>query len=459
MLLPRSSSALLSPAFALPPPLASVPRARGGLPQSRGSQHASGVPCGGAPSAAATCGGATRAGEARGGVAPAVARRTAAAVVAAAVVAVARPRGARAKSKEEAARTLTGDPEVEELRRVQGGIRLYDVKNKRFVKLPELLRPGELLHDADVVCIGEYHDSAADHTMQRLILDALTYELFLELRKSEGVDPTATKGVVPQNLSSRKLALGVEYFNRPQQEVLDKFIFGDGSMNGVEFRKAIDWENVWSYDWSIYAPLFRFCQLNKTRIVGLNLPNEVSLQVSRNGLDASPAWLKEQLPELDLSKPRHRRRFEDLLKMSPEEAVSRMSLPLEGFTPRSDLDKIYESQVLWDECMAETAQKYLAVNGGRLVVLAGLNHCWRDALPDRLEARAARSGGRALRVASVVPWRGSMQPEHLPTCADYVWCDLALGACEGGGAEASAAMQAQRTRLQGHPRVFPAGYM
>jgi len=328
------------------------------------------------------------------------------------------------------------------------------VKNKRFASLPDLLKPGELLYDADAVCIGELHTSQSDHTVQRLIIDALTYQLFLDLRQEQSVDPTAMKGVVAQNASPHRISVGVEYFSRFQQQVLDDYIFVNKKETLDELRENSEWDSVWNYDWRLYAPLFRFCKLNATKVIGMNLPSEWSLEVSRNGLNSVPPELREVLPDVDLSNVKHRRRFEDMLKMPVEDAVTRMALPADGYKQNPKLDKIYESQALWDEYMAETASKYLGYRGGRMVVLAGVNHVWRDAIPDRLEANA-RKAGTPLRAVSVQPWRGAFEPSALPSCADYLWCDD----CPGGGKAVSEAMVEQRKRLVGKSRVFPAGYI
>ncbi|CAJ1371762.1 unnamed protein product [Effrenium voratum] len=357
-------------------------------------------------------------------------------------------------------RRLLEDPEVKLIRQLQQRAQLLDGRTFRPLQLPSLLQKGSPLYDADVVCVGEIHDSEADHAMQRLLIDALTYALFLELRSSEGVDPSAPRGRTPQNLSAQKLAVGVEYFSRQQQPTLDGLVFdkspdGPGS-SPSKFRRskwqACDWDRVWAYDWNLYAPLFRFCQLNLNRIVGLNLPLEAVLTVSRGGLDSAPEWLRSQLPPLDLEQLKHRRRFEDMLRMPLEKAVQRMSLPTSSWSPKEELNNMYQAQVLWDEFMANTALRYVSDVGGRLVVLAGANHVWRDAIPDRFEAQARR-GGTARRATTIVPWRGSGLPPA--GAADYLWQMDG----PGGGDELAAELRAQRERLKGKSRVFPAGYI
>jgi len=354
------------------------------------------------------------------------------------MVGIAMPRVVRSRKSLDA----TEVDEVKELDRIEKSIQIFDVSQQRFFSLPELVQPGTLLHDADAVCIGELHDSETDHAMQRLILNALTRQLFLE------------KQARLAGALKKKIAVGVEYFYRQQQEVLDSFVFEtnqDKQLTSAEFRKSCNWEEVWNYDWNLYWPVFRLCQLNRARLVGLNLPFEVSQQVSRNGFQSLPDWLSKALPDLDLSQLKHRRRFEDNMKFAVEKSVTRMSLPLDDFKPNPKLDSYYEAQTLWDEYMAESARTYLQQVGGQLLILAGVNHVWRDAIPDRLERRS--KAGKALRAVSVVPWRGPA--DALPKAADYVWCDAGVG----GGEEAARSLSAQRMRLSGKPKKWPAGFI
>jgi len=168
--------------------------------------------------------------------------------------------------------------------------------------------------------------------------------------------------------------------------------------------------------------------------------------VAHGGIESVPSWLQELLPEMDLSQRQHRRRFEDTLRMQ--------NAHRERAQPHPGLDHAYTAQVLWDEYMADSAHQYLSVNQGRLVLLAGTNHVWRDAIPDRFERRSA-SSANPQRAVSILPWHGSTEPAGLPRLADYILCMRG----PGGGNEIASTITAQRHRLAGKSRLFPAGYI
>jgi len=339
-------------------------------------------------------------------------------------------------------RNLDEDPEVQLLRRLQEHLQLFDTQRALFVSLGDALRPGEKLHEADLVCIGEQHDLEADHTIQRVLLDALTYTLLRELRSRDMT--------TPQNLSQQRVAVGVEYFYREQQDVLDALVLG--GMPLKVFQERSHFSEVWNYDWSLYRPLFRYVQLNKNRLVGLNIPFEKVRAVSRSGI--SNVSFKDELPRLDLSKSGHRQRFEDMMQLPVDRVLDRMKNP-PHVLPNPRLDRFYESQCLWEEYMSETANRYLQANGGRMVLFAGFNHVWRDGIPDRFE-RQSLQRRKALKAVAIVPWHwGSNKPEDLPRFADYILCMTG----SGGGDMLAAKVREQRMRLSKEERVFPAGFL
>lgn len=90
-----------------------------------------------------------------------------------------------------------------------------------------------------------------------------------------------------------------------------------------------------------------------------------------------------------------------------------------------------------------------------MVLMAGFNHVWRDAIPERFERQSSRRG-MPLKAVSIVPWRWTdPDPDQLPLYADYLVCMRG----KGGGSEIAAAVQEQRSRLSSKERIFPAGFV
>jgi uncharacterized iron-regulated protein len=358
-------------------------------------------------------------------------------------------------------RLLRDDGEVKLLRRLQDSVRLFDAARGKFVRLSDALRPGEKLYEADLVCIGEQHDSEADHTIQRIILDAIQTKLIHEHSDDGATAAGATDPV----------AVGVEYFYREQNDVLDALVFGEA--NPKVFQERSQFGKVWNYDWSLYKPLFRYVQLSKNRLVGLNIPKRMVREVAEYGIDN--VAFKDALPQLDLSVEQHRHRFENMMggmhqHTVPVSANGMDSSGVAGISsdagPDPVMDRFYTSQCLWEEYMSQSANGYLQANAGRMVLLAGLNHVWRDAIPDRFERQSRKKGNKPMKAASVVPWHSpDTDPARLPRDADYIIC------MHGGGGvdhvapvswtnyKVAAAVSKQRARLRTQERVFPAGFV
>lgn len=139
-----------------------------------------------------------------------------------------------------------------------------------------------------------------------------------------------------------------------------------------------DWDNTWGYDLNYYAKIFNFAAQNGVRLLGLNMPIQVAKLVSEMGLDNLPESLRKLLPEVDLSVEKHKDLF-------------RRALSIGGHDIK-DVDKferLYETQVLWEEYMSETVSSYVSqFPHSTIVVIAGLGHIiGRVAIPDRIQKR------------------------------------------------------------------------
>lgn len=204
---------------------------------------------------------------------------------------------------------------------------------------------------AQVVYVGEEHGKAEHHRLQAKILEVM-----------------AKEGPV---------VLGVEYFSRSLQPILDKFHAGEISLK--DFPKAIQWSKNWGHNYKAYEPLIQVCHRYKVRIVALNAERSLVKKVRRKGLkDGFTVEELLMMPRMDLQNKAHRERVNKaLLKVHP--------------MPEVWLKRFYQAFTLWDETMAEsTARIFLRDRRPKLKVLvvAGRAHISHGTgIPDRVERR------------------------------------------------------------------------
>lgn len=230
-----------------------------------------------------------------------------------------------------------------------------------------------LLAQQRVVYVGETHDQYAHHLIQLEIIRYLHEQ-----------DP--------------RIAIGMEFFQRPYQEALDRYVAGD--IDEREMLRATDYYNRWSYDYRLYAPILRYAREHGVPLVALNAPTELVRKVRASGLEGLGDEDKALLPVgIDRSDQAHERRLQAILEKHPHVA--------------DDIDRFKEVQVLWDESMAESAADWLKAHPDhRMVVLAGSGHiAYGGGIPDRVNRRVPVASAIVLN-----DWKG----EVTPGLADYL---------------------------------------
>lgn len=237
--------------------------------------------------------------------------------------------------------------------------------------LPQRLTGSSLLEaltSAPLVCIGETHDSARDHYVQLRVLGWLA-------------DHSQSTG--------ERLAVGFEAFRRPAQEALDAYFAG--TVQEAELLRQTDYAKNWGFDFSLYRPLLELAKTEQLKVLALNAPRDWTRKVAKLGLSGIDESLRQQLPELDLSDPVHRKFFETAMGAHPTQTPNKKRAS-KGGHPMPSLEKFYAAQVVWDETMAETASEWFlaqkqAGHAARVVILAGAGHCHESAIPRRLSRR------------------------------------------------------------------------
>jgi uncharacterized iron-regulated protein len=217
---------------------------------------------------------------------------------------------------------LKAPPKAEEIYHVPTGLRLsFDAAM-------------DMVSGARLVCIGETHDNIHAHRVELLILRDL-------YRRFPG-----------------KVAIGMEMFREPEQEVLDKWT--SGGLSEIEFLKAVKWYENWGSDFGYYRDILRFARENRIDVVALNPSRELQQEVRNSGLDNVPEGLKAKLPEIGEPDPYQRAAMKE---------VYGAHLQTEG-----TFDAFFRVQLLWEETMAVRIVDYLRSprgEGKKMVTFTG----------------------------------------------------------------------------------------
>lgn len=230
------------------------------------------------------------------------------------------------------------------------------------------------LDDKRVVFVGESHDRYEDHLNQLRIIRGL---------HAQGHD----------------LAIGMEFFQRPFQPVLDAFIAGE--ISEAALLRQTEYFTRWRFDYRLYRPILRFAREHGIPLIALNLPKEITDQVGDGGIDSLSPEQAALIPaDIDRDDAVYRERVEAVFALHPKD-------------DDADFEHFMEVQLLWDEGMAERAADYLQAHPDKtLVVLAGTGHVeYGHGIPQRV--------ARRIDVPAATVVSGNMRPFD-PGLADYI---------------------------------------
>lgn len=243
--------------------------------------------------------------------------------------------------------------------RIEGApqITVFDTQAKRTIAFGELL---ERLREAELICVGEEHDSDLHHRAQHYLIKALFAR-------------------------DERLGVGMEMFQRPFQKIVDEYLAG--SIGEAEFLKGTEYAKRWGFDWSLYRPIVEFCQRNRVPLAALNAPQELTRQISKVGVAGLKAEEREQLAGIDFHVKEHREHWYERLS----------SMHGQTDAKPEQKERSYQVMTVWDGYMAASAAAFQQALGlRRLVIIAGSGHIERGfGIPNRA---ALRTGGRAVTI-------------------------------------------------------------
>lgn len=206
---------------------------------------------------------------------------------------------------------------------------------------------------ADLVLIGEVHDKAAVHDLQLSIIRSLQDH-------------------------KQPMAIGLEVMQSNNQQQLDDWV--SGKMTEEQFKPVF--AQNWTYDWRLYRDVFLFARDNKIPLIALNVPKETVIKVSRQGYKTLTEDERKGLPagtNVDL-------------KNTHTQFLKRTFQPLfQSVSNGRVFEYFCEAQTLRNSSMAMTVAQYVKQHPKtKMVVLAGIWHVVKNAIPEQLD----RSGNR-----------------------------------------------------------------
>lgn len=214
-------------------------------------------------------------------------------------------------------------------------LEIYTGKDRQRITFGQMI---DQLLAADLVCIGEKHDSDPQHRVQLQVIKAL-------------------------HARDERLGVGMEMFQRPFQKEIDRFFKGEA--NEETFLKATEYHQRWGFDWGLYRPIVEFCRRNNVPLAALNTPRELIGRLSRVGVAGLNEDETKQLGEIDFQVKQHRDFwFDKLAKMHGKAEAT-----------AEEKERSYQVMTVWDAYMAASAADFQQSRKlRRMVVLAGSGH-------------------------------------------------------------------------------------
>ena len=185
----------------------------------------------------------------------------------------------------------------------------------------------------------------------------------------------------------KPVALGVEWFQRPFQSVVNRYIAGE--ISEVELLRGTEYFKRWGFDYRHYRALMRYAREHKIPVIAMNAAKEVTDAVMMQGLKNVSSSIKSQLPQsYDFDIGDYRKALEKIFGQHDHAEAS----------GDDGVDRFMQVQMTWDETMAESVARYMQQNpSSHIVVLAGRGHVHEAGIPSRVTRRV---GGRSLIINS-----------------------------------------------------------
>ena len=226
------------------------------------------------------------------------------------------------------------------------------------------------LAEADVVFLGELHDSDPGHVLLAELLSALG-------------DEADARG--------RTLTLSMEQFERDVQDLVDDYLLGR-----IDEERFLAESRPWRNYHPHYSPLIEESKARAWDVLAANVPRRIAARVFRYGEASGRGALFAAL-EVDANEGEYRRRFVEVMNHASDgHTAGEDATSEDGADHRADdgMQNLFAAQAIKDDTMAETIAQHMATDRARrhgpplVVHLCGRFHSdWGLGTVERLVAR------------------------------------------------------------------------
>jgi len=224
----------------------------------------------------------------------------------------------------------------------------------------------EDIKDKSIIYVSESHDDFNHHLNQLRVIKML-------------------------HENGKKVVVAMEMFQKPFQDDLDLYIQGKSTLE--DFLKNTQYYERWKFDYNLYKPIIDYAKRKQIKILAINIDREITSQVYKKGLFSLSKKQRNLLPEsIDQSNFMYQKDLHEIFNRHIPKKKS-TSLPHQStqtnIPTQANSDFFYQSQLIWDEVMAENIDNFLVINKDvSLVVLAGSGHIQNhDGIPSRVHRR------------------------------------------------------------------------
>lgn len=199
--------------------------------------------------------------------------------------------------------------------------------------LAAIIRDAE---DARVLFVGERHDRLEHHLNQLAVLKAVHEEY-------------------------PDVAIGVEWFQRPFQSVLDDYI--QGRIDESELLLASEYLDRWAYDFRMMKPILDYAKRHSLTVMALNADTQITRKIGQSGLSGlSPAERLKMPARISPMPDNERADIEAIFKAHAQ--------PQQG-----NIEHFIMVQRVWDLAMTEGIVDHLEAHPERkMLVFTGEGH-------------------------------------------------------------------------------------